>query len=131
MDGALGVPMVERTGDLLQLAGNDVLTVELGLVENPHEDVLGQDVLDDHLAHVRHLDLRVDGLFAQLQELIQGRAEGGVGLDLLVNDRPQCPGQGGNICAELLDGLVEEPHLRALVANKKAQQDVERSGIIE
>ena len=41
----------------VQLAGDVVLTVELVLVEHPQENVLGQNMLDQHLPDVvvRHV----------------------------------------------------------------------------
>jgi len=62
-------------------------TVELRLVEDGHEDVLGEHVLDQHLAHIGHLDARVDGLTAQLQELAERLPESRVGIHLLCDDR--------------------------------------------
>ena len=40
----------------VQLAGDVVLPVELVLGEDAQEDVLGQDVLEQHLAHVAVAD---------------------------------------------------------------------------
>ena len=54
----------EGTLQGVQLAGDVVLPVELVLGEDPQEDVLGQDVLQQHLAHVAVGHLGADGLAA-------------------------------------------------------------------
>ena len=120
---------VEGRHHLLQLAGDGVLAVKLRLVEDGHEDVLGEHVLDDHLAHVGHLHARVDGLLAQLQELVQRLPESRVGAELLFDDGAQLVGQGRHVGVELLDGAVELAHLARLVGDEARQQRIERGGI--
>ena len=52
-----------------------ILAMELRLIEHAHKNIFRQHMLDDHLAHVRHFDLRIDRLLRQLQKFSQRRAE--------------------------------------------------------
>ena len=86
MHGAPARLLEERRGHLRQLGGDVILAVEGRFVEDRHEDVFGQHVLDDHLAHIGDLNLWVDGRAAQFQKLIQRRFEARIGIQLLLDD---------------------------------------------
>ena len=54
--------------------------MELLLAEHAEEDIFGEDVLEEHLPHVRLRDVGADGLAAELEEgggrLLVARAAG-------------------------------------------------------
>ena len=52
---------------IIPLTRMGVLLVDLILGEHPQEDILGEDVLEQHLPHVRRCDGRPDGLPAQVE----------------------------------------------------------------
>ena len=52
-----------------ELVGDVVLAVELVISEDPQEDVLSKNVLEQHLADVGFIDGGSDASVAQLQEL--------------------------------------------------------------
>jgi hypothetical protein len=54
---------------LLQFAGNIVLPVKLGFVENGIENILSQNVLQHHFPHIFQRYGCIDASLAQLQEL--------------------------------------------------------------
>ena len=60
---------------LVQLAGDVVLAVEIGVVEHLGEDVLGQDVLDQHFLHVILAHRRIDRLLRVGEECGFGLGE--------------------------------------------------------
>ncbi len=109
----------------MQLPGDGVVAVELGIVEDGHEHILGEDVLDEHLAHVGHFHAGIDGLLAQLQEFAQGLTERDILGVLLFNDGAQLGCQGGDVLVELLDGAVELADLERLVGDEAGKQRVE------
>lgn len=75
----LALAVAEQGGHQpLQLLGDVVLPVEVGLVEDLVEDVGREDVLDHHFADVRLGDVRVDLRLAQGPELFTRRDEGHV-----------------------------------------------------
>ena len=74
LDVAPDVARVEGADDAGQLVGDVVFAVKLGILIDGDEDILREDVLDDHLAHVGHHQVGVDGFVAQLEEI---RAPGG------------------------------------------------------
>ena len=90
-----------------ELAGDVVLAVELVFAENAEEDVLGEDVLQQHFAHVGGGDGGADGLLAVGEEagcavLVGGVAGLGVG-----DGRAEVVEDGGEVGLELLLGLAE------------------------
>ena len=105
-----------------------VLAVELVLGEDAQEDVLRQDVLEQHLPHVGVGHLGADGLPAQLQE-----AGGGghvvmvLGLGLL-DGLAQVLEDGGQVGLELPLRLPELLDLRQLVVEEAADDPVKVAG---
>ena len=102
--------------------GDVVLAVELVFREHPQEYVLGEDVLEQHLAHVCFGDLRADALAAQVEEVGGG---GPVALVLalgLLDGLTQVFENGGQVCLELGLRLSELLDLRELVVEEAADE---------
>ena len=105
--------------------------MELGILIDGDEDVLREDMLDDHLAHVGHHQVGVDGFVAELEEVGARLAEGRVDLRLLGDQRAQGLQQVGQILFEGLDGLAETFDAGRLIAHKGGEQVVQRGGLCE
>ena len=65
--------------DLVDLMGDDVALDEIGVVEDFAEDALGEQVLDDHLLHRGIGEIGVEGLAAEIGEVVEGLDEARVG----------------------------------------------------
>ena len=102
--------------------------MELVLSEHPQEDVLGEDVLQQHLADVGGGHGGAYALLAQLQEghcgLLILRV---VDLGLLYG-LPQVADDGWQVGLELLLRLAELLYFRQLVVQERANEPVELSG---
>ena len=111
----------------VQLAGDVVLAVEVAVVEDLGENLFGQDVLDQHLAHVGIGEAGVDGLLRMLQELRRRLRERRrcrcAARSIIVAQRLQ---HGRQVGLELLDGLAEVGDLGALVAEEQLEQLFQR-----
>ena len=104
--------------------GDVVLAVELVLGEDAEEDVPGEDVLEEHLAHVGLRHVGADGLPAQLQEARRG---GHVGLVLglgLLDGLAEVLEDGWQVGLELLLGVPELLDLGQLVVEEAADEAV-------
>ena len=66
--------------DAGELAGDVVFAVELGVVEDAEKDVFGEDVLEQHFAHVVGGNVGVDAVAAEFEEALEGEGKGFVGL---------------------------------------------------
>ena len=98
--------------------------MELVLGEDAEEDVPGEDVLEEHLAHVGGGHVGADGLPAELQE---ARCGGHVGLVLglgLLYGLAQVLEDGGQVGLELLLGVPELLDLGQLVVEETADEAV-------
>ncbi len=71
----LGVAGEERRFELVQLARDVVVVMERRARKHDAEDFLGQDVLDQNLAHVRRSQRGVDRFLRLLEEFLRCRAE--------------------------------------------------------
>ena len=69
MDVALRLALAKRPRHFRQFVRDHVLAMELRLIEHAHKNIFGKHILDDDLADVRHLDLRIHRLLRQLQKL--------------------------------------------------------------
>ena len=122
--------MKKRALQLVELPGDVVLAVELVLGEHAQEDVLGEDVLEQHLAHVGGGHVRADGVATQLEEADGGGLVLGVvrlgGLHRLA----QVGDDGGKVGLELRLGAAELLYLRQLVVEEAADEPVERAGLV-
>ena len=125
-----GVAGEEGVLELVQLAGDVVVLVEDLAWEDGVEDLVGQDVLDQDLAHVVRGQARIDGLARVVEEILRGLAEGGIVLVRAVDHGAQRFEHLGQVQRELLDRLAELRDLRALVAEEQAQQLLQRIDVI-
>ena len=112
----------------VELAGDVVFPVELVLAEHAQEDVLGEDVLQQHLAHVAVGHGRADGLPAEGQEGGGGRLVVGVVCLGVLHRLPQIVDYGGEVGLELPLGLAKLLDLRQLVVQERADEAVQLAG---
>jgi hypothetical protein len=131
---ALERVLLERAGEegafqRVQLAGDVVVLVEVAVVEDVGEDFLGQDVLDQHLAHVGLAQRGVDGLLRVGEEPGLRRAEVGIAGLLLVNHGAQRLQHGGQVGLELLHRGAEIGDLLALEAEEQLEQLLQLGGV--
>ena len=93
----------------VELPGDVVLAVEVVLAEDLGEDLLGQDVLDQHLAHVGRCDVGIDADWrAKVKELLPATGEEGlVILSLNVDHFAEGAEDNRNVMLEPLHRLVE------------------------
>jgi hypothetical protein len=115
----------ERGFELVELAGDVVVAVELA-VEHLREDLFGEDVLDQHLAHIGGREAGVDRFLRVLQELRRGLGERGIGRVLALDHRAQRFQHRGQVGLELRHGLAEVLDLGTLEAEKQFDQLFER-----
>ena len=73
----LGVAGEEGGFELVQLARDVVVLVVVGAGEDGREHFAGEDVLDQHLAHVGFGEARVDRLLGVFEEFVCRLAECG------------------------------------------------------
>ena len=112
----------------VQVPGDVVFPVELVLGKHPQENVLGQDVLEQHFPHVGAGHLRADGLPAQVEEsggggLVVGVARFGDGHGL-----PQIVQHGGQVGLELPLRPAELFDVGQFVVEEAAYQPVQFPG---
>ncbi len=137
--GVVGFQAFERL--LLQAAGEElgfqrvqfarhvVVLVEVAVVEHLGEDFLGQDVLDQHLAHVGFGEAGVDGFLRVCQEFLLGLAEAGVGRMLALDHLAQRFQHGRQVGLELLHRRAEIGDLGPLEAEEQFEQLGQRLGV--
>ena len=75
--------------------GDVVLAMELVFAKDGDEDVLGENVLDDHLPDIGQHDVGIDGLLTKLQKIISGLDEGRIRGSLLLITRRNSSSQSG------------------------------------
>ena len=102
--------------------------MELGLPEDAQEDVLGEDVLEQHLPDVGLRHAWANALPAQLQEVRRGHLVLRVVNLRLVHGLPQVGNDGGQVGLELLLGLAELLYLGKLVLQEGADEPVKLPG---
>ena len=102
----------ERVLQRAEPLGDVVLAVELVLGEHLLKDVLGQDVLQQHLAHVLGPHLLANGLVAEVEEVGGGGPVGRVALLGRVDGGAQVFEDGGEVGLELPLRLAELPDFR-------------------
>ena len=105
--------------------------VEVVLAEHLREDVVGQDVLDQHLPHIGLGEIRVDRFVSVLQKDPRRLAEGRAFLMRFHDHCPQGFKDGGEVSLELIDGLVEFKNLDALVREEQRQQLLELRNVFD
>jgi hypothetical protein len=71
-----------RLDNLFDLGSDDVLVAEVRVFENPCEDALGEQVLDEHLLNRFRRKIRIDRLTAQLVKAVEAGTERFVALAL-------------------------------------------------
>ncbi len=76
----------ERVNDLFNFSGDDVAAGEFRIVEDPAEDTLGEQVLDEHGLDRVVRQVGIDGLAAEQDEALKAGDELFVGLALFFND---------------------------------------------
>ena len=99
--------------------------MELAFGEHAQEDVLGEDVLQQHLANIGGGDVGADGLVALLQEGLGGCLVGHVASLGGVHGSAQVVEDSGQVGFELLLGLAELLDLRQFVVEEAADQAVQ------
>ena len=120
--------MKEGVFERFQVFGDVVLAVELILGEDAQENVLGEDVLEQHLAHVSGRDGGADRVAAQVQELRSRSLVARVGARSRINGLPQVLQDLRQIDLELLLGLAELLDLRQLIVEEVANQAMQLAG---
>ena len=103
--------------------------MEVGVLEHLGENVLGQDVLDQHFLDVVLADRRIDRIAGVGQEVILRPGELARLRALHLDDPAQFLQHGGQIGGELLHRLVEVGHFLALVREEAGQQREQRVDI--
>ena len=68
----------KRLGDTGEFAGDVVFAVILGVVKDGGKNLFGQEVLNQHLAHVGPGQVWVDGLLHEFQEPVAFLPKSGV-----------------------------------------------------
>ncbi len=127
----LGVAGEERPLELVEFAGHVVVLVEGGSRKDGGEDLLGQDVLDQHLPHIGRGEAGVDGFLRVREERLRGQAELRVGLVRPLDHLAQRLEHGGKVGLELLDGFPELRYLGTGVAEEQAQELLERHHVVD
>lgn len=126
----LGVAGEEGMLQLVQLARDVVVLVVIGAGEHQCEDFLGEDVLDQDLAHVGFAERRVDRFLRLLQELVGGGPEARVVRIGLLDHAAQRIAHRRQVDLELFDRLAEFRDLRALVAEEQLQQALQLVDVV-
>ena len=113
----------------MQGLGDVVFAVEVVVAEDAREDILGQDVLDQHLTHVVGGDGRVDARLSLPQEIGGGGAKAFVARVGLIDPCAERDKNGGQVGLELDDGLAKFRDLRPLPAEEQVEQSLERRAV--
>ena len=109
--------------------GDVVGTVKVGVLEYCGENFLGQDVLNEHFAHVGIGETRVDRLLRVGEKFLLGSAEFFI-RNVLALDRVAQRGEhGGQVGFELFDGVAEAFDLRPLESEESFEQPREGIGV--
>ena len=110
-----------------QPAGDIVCAVqaELRLVDHPLEDVLREDVLQEHFAHIVAGHRRADAPLADREEVGGGGPVVGIARLGRLHGLPQAADYGRKIRLELLLGLAEFRDLRRLIVKKAEYESVQ------
>ena len=111
----LGVAFEERRLQLVKLAGDVVVLMKRRAGKDGGENVLGQDVLDQHLAHVGFREAGVDRLLGVLEKIFRGFSEVRLALVGAHDHGAQRFEDFWEISFELLDRLAKLRDLGALV----------------
>ena len=111
-----------------QLPGDVVLPVELVLGEHPEEDVLGEDVLEQHLPHIGLGHGGADAAVAQFKEPGDAFAVVGIAFLGLSHRLAEVLENGGQVGLELLLCLTELLDLRQFVAEEAGDEPVQVGG---
>ncbi|MNC86701.1 hypothetical protein D3C83_23750 [compost metagenome] len=102
----------------IKLFRDVVLAVEVVLAEYLGKYFLGQNVLDQHLAHIGGGDTRVDRLVRMLEEAFRLLAKPAVFLESLLDHVAERCEHRRQIGLELLDRFAELGDFRPLVTKK-------------
>ena len=105
--------------------------MEIVLVEHFRENLLGEDVLDQHFPDVLGGDRGVDRLLCVFEEFDRGFAERRVVALRRFDHRSQSVEHSGQIGLKLGDRLVELGDLAALVAEKQIEQSLQALGVVD
>ena len=81
--------------------------MELRFVEDGHENLFGENVLNHHFPNVERRDIGIDGFAAGFQELIPRLLKTGVCASLRVNHVPQRGQDGRQIRFKFVNRLPE------------------------
>ena len=106
----------------IQLARHVVVLVEVAVVKHLGEDFFGQDVLDQHLAHIGVAQRGVDGLLRMQQELVFRRTEAGVLFVFPFDHFAQRLQHGGQVGLELLHRRPKTRDLGPLETEEQLEQ---------
>jgi len=125
---------LERAGEegafqRVQLAGHVVVLVKVAVVEHLGEDFFGQDVLDQHLAHVGIGQRGVDGFLRVHEEFFFGRAKAGVALVRGFDHLAQRAEHGRQIGLELIHGGAKARNFGPLESEEEFEQFRQRNGV--
>ena len=104
---------------------------KFAIVENLREDFFGQNVLDQHFAHVGGGDVRVDRVLRVLEEAQRVLAKVIVVALGRLDHVAQRVEHRRQIGLELLDRLAEIRDLLALVAEEQLQQLLQLRGVLD
>ncbi|WP_255565190.1 hypothetical protein [Methylovirgula sp. HY1] len=115
----------------IKLLGDIVVPVELIVVIDFRENLLGQNMLDQHLPHVGGRDGRVDRIPGVLEEFQFFRAKGCIALSRSFYFLAQSIENGGQVCLELLDRLAEFRNFRPLIGEVKREKPLQSDRIID
>ena len=90
-------PAEKGLGDVVEFVRDVVLAVKLRLVEDRGENLFGQDVLNQHLAHVVQTQVRVDGFLDEFEQTVALRDEACVVGGLVFDDCAYLDEQVGQV----------------------------------
>ena len=105
------------------------MLVKVAVVKHLGENFFGEDVLDQHFAHIGIGEARVDGFLRVGQEFLFGLAEAGIGFVLALDHLAQRVQHHGQIGLELLHRRAETGDFGPLKAEKKFEQLGQPGGV--
>jgi len=85
--------------------------VKLGLVKHCEKNFLGENMLDDHLPHVKVRDMRIDHIFAENQELLFCIFESSIAFGFRINLFSENKKGVRQIFPEKINGFPELPNI--------------------
>ena len=115
----LNIASEEQSLQHVKRLSDVVIAVEITVAEDTGEDVLGQDVLDQHLAHVSVGNAGVDGFPCLREESPRRGGERFIACIGAINALTQRLQNRRQIDLELLDGFTEIRDLRSLIAEEQ------------